>query len=208
MRSYSLKNRYIHRLREQLARDTVGLVENEVATRTLAEIIMAGCDQQATLFAKFRDGDSSVRGQTALDYSDGPEEGPSDSGAERSNVLREARNFLYDLLALKDKVLGNWKPSAQRRTASDGGVEQEIEDYAVRLRGPLTAISRMNHGRTVYCVLRLPTEASQRDFHKEVLSEVRQRVPQMVFIELVPDPTDEREFEIEAYIQARLVRTQ
>ena len=182
-----------------------------VATRTLAEIIMAGYDQQATLFAKFRDGDNSVRGQTALDYSEGPEEGPSDSGAERSNVLRETRNFLYDLLALKDAVLTNRKPSTQRRTAgteSDSDVKQEIEDYAVRLRGPLTAISRMNHGRTVYCVLRLPTDASQRDFRKEVLSEVRQRVPQMVFVELVSDPTDEREFEIEAYIQARLVRTQ
>ena len=62
----------IHRLYEQLAADQLGLVENEVATRTLAEIIMAGYDQKPAKFAAFTDGDPDVRGQTALDYCDGP----------------------------------------------------------------------------------------------------------------------------------------
>lgn len=201
----------IHRLREQLAKDSVGLVENEVATRTLAEIIMAGYDQQATRFAKFRDSDRHVRGRTALDPHDGPEEGPSDSSTEMSNVLREVRNFLYDILAEKDNVLMDRKKASRSRPASpasDSDVKQEIEDYASRLRGPLTAISRMHHGRTVYCVLQLPVEESQRDFRKKVLREVRQRVPQLIFVELMPAPKDDSELEIDTYIQARLVRSQ
>ncbi len=83
----------IQRLYERLAADQLGLVENEVTTRTLAEIIMAGYDQQPARFAVYTDGNPDVRGQTALDYYDGPEVGP--------DMLPAVCNFLEDLSPCK-----------------------------------------------------------------------------------------------------------
>jgi hypothetical protein len=202
----------VHRLREQLADDRVGLGENEVATRTLAEIIMAGYDQQPAKFATLTSGNTGVRGRTALDPEAGPEEGPSDPGSHTTGLLRAVRNFLGDLVAAKDVTLGLPKGPLQRREHdghSDANLQRDIKNYATRLRGALRGISRMHQGRTVYGILTLPPEETpERGFCKQVLGTVRQHVPQLVFVELIPDQADEREFEVESYIQTRLIQFQ
>jgi hypothetical protein len=203
----------VHRLRDQLADGRVGLVENEVATRTLAEIIMAGYDQQPARFATLTSGNAGVRGRTALDPEAGPEEGPSDPGSHTTGLLRAVRNFLGDLVALKDVTPVSPNVPPQRRGHdghSDADLHREIAGYATRLRGVLQGMSRVHQGRTVYCVLMLPPEETpERRFRVQMLGAVRQHVPQLVFVELMPpDRAEALEFEVEYYIQARLIRFQ
>lgn len=202
----------IHRLHEQLAADQLGLIESAVATRTLAEIIMAGYDQQPAKFVACTDGNTDVRGETALDYPDGPEEGPGQAGAESISVLREVRNLLYDLLDRRDTLLGGTSRTQPRTTASarsEAELQVEIQDYATRLRGALRFVSKRHRGRTVYCLLKLPSENNpQRDFRKRVLGEVRTHVPQLLFVELMERATEDREFEVGEYYRARVIRTQ
>ena len=202
----------IHRLYEHIAADQFGLVDNEVATRTLAEIIMAGYDQKPAKFAAFADGSTDIRGQTALDYCDEPEEGPGHAESEGSRVLRAVCNLLYDLLALQDTLWGAPYHPLHRKTPSaqnEAELHRMIQDAAIRLRGALTGVSKSNRGRTVYCVVQLPSEGTpQRDFRKRIIGEVHQHVPLLVFVELMQTPTDEREFEVGAYITARVIRTQ
>jgi hypothetical protein len=199
-------------LQDQLAAKQLGLVENEVATRTLAEIIMAGYDQQPTKFALYTDRNLDVRGQSALDYYDGPEAGPS--------MLPAVCNFLCDLVALLDTLWGMPYRQQSRDTASaqsDAELRRMIDGYVIRLRGALTGASKIYRGRTVYCILKLPPEGTlERDFCKQVIAEGRKRVidkapdleRQLLFVELLQTPTDAREFEVEAYVKARVIRTQ
>jgi len=200
----------IHRLYEHIAADQFGLVDNEVATRTLAEIIMAGYDQKPAKFAAFADGSTDIRGQTALDYCDEPEEGPGHAESEGSRELRAVCNLLYDLLALQDTLWGApYHPLHRKTPSAQSEVElhRMIQDAAIRLRGALTGVSKSHRGRTVYCVLPLPPEGTpQRDFRKRVIGVVHHHVPLLIFVELMQTPTDEREFEVGAYIKARVIR--
>lgn len=125
----------MHRLQAQLAADQLGLLESEVSTRTLAEIIMAGYDQQPARFATLTDGQANMRGATALDYDDEPEEGPGHGASQRISVLRGVRNLLSDLLALHDTLLGGTASPPSSRIASaqsEAEVQAEIDDYAPR----------------------------------------------------------------------------
>jgi hypothetical protein len=201
----------IHWLYEHVAAHQLGLIENAVATRTLAEIIMAGYDQQPAKFAPFTDGSPDVRGQTAFDYRDEPEEGPEHAESESLSALRAVRNLLCDLLALQDTLWGapyHPLPRNAPNVQNETELRRMIADAAIRLRGVLTGVSKSYRGRTVYCVLQLPPEDTpQRDFRKRVLDAVRNHVPQLLFVELMQTPTDEREFEVGAYIKARVIRT-
>lgn len=198
-------------LSKQVTKEQFGLVEDEVSTRTLAEIIMAGYDQQPAKFAGFT-ADNDLRGHTAIEYQEGPEEGPGDLQAPTIGILRSARNLLLDLLALKDTTFG--LPDQPKRSGAHGGDEAElrrdIETCATRLRGALRALSTIKK-RTIYCVLKLPEQMHERNFRKEVLREVSRYVPQLIFVELAsPNPQHEREFEVLEYmrhVQARVIPT-
>lgn len=202
----------MQRLQDQLASNQFGLVENEVATRALAEIIMAGYDRHPAKFVLSTDSNSGVRGKTALDYYDGPESGPS--------VLPAVCNFLCDLVALLDTL---WDIPYRPRSRDTASAQSEVElqrmmdHYVVQLRGVLTGASEVYRGRTVYCVLQLPPGGTpERDFCKQVITEGRRRIidkapeleRQLIFVELSQTPTDIREFKIEAYVKARVMWTQ
>lgn len=197
----------IQRLRDQLDEESFGLIEDEVSTRTLAEIIMAGYDQQPAKFVPLSDGSAEVRGKTALDYPEGPEEG--------LDILGMAHSLLSDLVARQDTLVG----APQRplvRTAENPRSEAEllhkIAANAKRLGGTLTGVSKMSRGRTVYCVLPAPQKAPERDVRKQVLRVVQEHlqphVQQFIFVELMENPTDARESEVGAYIKARVLRAQ
>ncbi|MGE3536191.1 MAG: hypothetical protein AB7N91_01995 [Candidatus Tectimicrobiota bacterium] len=196
----------IQHLQAQLAAHQLGLIDNAVATQTLAEIIMAGYDQQPARFVPLAEGSTEVRGKTALDYSDGPEEGPGQAGVQPA-----VYSLLHELLGRHDTLLGlPARPVMRTQASPQQGAELErlIKDSAVRLSGALTSIRKMSGGRTVYCVLRLPPEGTpERDFRKQVLSEVRRHVQQLIFVELMPTAIDAREFEVGTYIKARVIQT-
>jgi hypothetical protein len=126
-------------------------------------------------------------------------------------LLRAVRNFLCDLHALQDTLWGAPYHPLQRQPASaqsETELQHVIQDYAIRLRGTLTGVSKSHRGRTVYCVVKLPPQGNpERDFRKRVIGEIRKRVPQLIFVELMPTATDEREFEVEGYIKACVIRT-
>jgi hypothetical protein len=202
----------VHRLYEHLAANQLGLIDNEVATRTLAEIIMAGYDQKPAKFATLTQGNTDVRGKTALDHCDGPEEGPGHGESESVGVLRVACNLLSDLLALQGTLCEAPYQRPQRtpaRVLNETELQSMMQRTAIELRGELTSVSKSNNRRTVYCVLPLPSEGiAQREFCKKVIAVVHHHVPQLIFVELMQTPTDEREFEVRGYIRARVIRTQ
>lgn len=191
----------IRDLSTQMAKVKFGLVEDKVSTRTLAEVIMAGYDGKPVEYASLAE-TSDPRGKTALDYLEGPVEGPGDLQSPRSGVLRAARNFLSDLVALKDTtlVVSNQMRRLGANDHNEVELLREINAYATRLRGSLKALSTINKGRTVYCVLSLPEEPHQREFRKQVLREVAQHVPQLVFVSL-GSPEHDREFELQEYMR-------
>jgi hypothetical protein len=185
----------VQRLSAQVETAGFGLVENEVVTWTLAEIILAGFDRKPTLFKVLSDG--SVRGQAALDYDVGPVPGPGDMPGQTSGLRYAVRDVLLHLLALLEAT-------PQRQGGVD--VESEIRDYAGRLRESLKAERTFNGERCTYFVMKLPEESHKRVFHKEVLAEVGTCVPQLFFVELAPYQTRPGEAEMDHYIR-RIVRT-
>lgn len=182
-------------LREQIEAHQFGLVENEVATWTLAEIIVAGYDQRPAAFQVMTDG--GVRGRTAIDYDHGPEVGPGDRASEMLDLLPAVRDVLHHLLARLDAV-----PPFGRQV----DLRRQVEGYAIHLQGVLRAERRLQKQRSLYYVLKLPGETPEpewrkREFLKRVIREVGQRVPQLVFVELSPYQKDARESEVDRYIQ-------
>ena len=186
----------VQRLHQQVGDDQLRLVEQEVSTLTLAEIIMAGYDQKLARFVEVPEGIEDVPGLAAIDSVDGPEVGPAEPGSETTALMRATRDLLYDLLAR----LGE-KPLSSSGDHSDANLNRDIDGNASQLRGVLRAESNIRHRRTIYCVLKLPEEAPKREFRKEILSEVGKRAPQLVFVELMPVHTDDREFEVARYIK-------
>ena len=150
-----------------------------------------------------------MRGQPGLDYCDSPEEGPGarDSG---TTILRTARNVLADLLRLTDVIQGlptrrgNHGGEADR---SDAVLERELRAYANQLKGVLTGV-RYRYRRTLYCVLGAP-KRHEREFRRQVLSTIRQYVPHLLFVELIPEEQADNpvESELNFYIQGRTMCT-
>ncbi len=60
----------------------------------------------------------------------------------------------------------------------------------------------------MYCVLTMPQEPSQRDFRQRVLRKICEHVPDLVFVELMASTTDDREYEVETYVQMRFIQRQ
>lgn len=192
----------IRRLAERIGKDQFGFVEDEVSTRTLAEILMAGYDQQPAKFSGLTD-DGDLRGHSAIEYQEGPEEGLGDPQAATLGVLRAARNLLRDLLAMKGTL--SWSSNQLRRPrlgeSEEDGLRRELNDFAISLRGALKGVNTIAK-RTSYCVLRLPEESPEREFRIQVLREVSRQVPQLIFVELAPPNLErEREFEVQAYMK-------
>lgn len=193
----------IKRLHQQVDEDGLGLVENEVVTWTLAEIIMAGYEQKPAVFEVFADSAGSIRGSTALSYDPGPEVGPGDLGANTSGLQQHAvRDLFRHLLALLDVT---------PQHTSHANLNREIDDYAMRLQEILRAERTFNKNeRSLYYVLKMPQEEPKRAFLKQVLNAVCKLVPQLFFVELAPFQKHPGESEMDCYIQriVRLVRTQ
>ena len=114
-------------------------------------------------------------------------------------------------MALKGTLLSGqaaWLSEGRHQTLPDRDLSREIAGYVRQLRGAMTGIGTIYPGRTVYCVLAPPRDESQRTARKNMLNVVHQHIPELVFVELIPaDRADEREFEVEIYVQACLVRT-
>lgn len=195
----------IQALRQQVNEHRFGLVENEATTWTLAEIIMAGYDQKAAEFKLLANG--TVRGQTAVDFENGPEVGPGNVGDDTSAVLLAAKDVLFDMLARLDATPPN---------TGDSNIGRVVAFYSRRLNGVLTAERNMHpRKRAIYYVLKLPNESAEREFLRKVLSLVCREVPRLVFLELASFEKHEQESEVERYIQriqkevrARLLRPQ
>ena len=198
----------VRRLQAQVAHNKFGFVENEIATRTAAEIIMAGYDQKPAQFVVLSDADPRPQGRPALSPHAAPEQGIGDLNSDTS-LLLAVRSDLIELLSEKDRVLGLPAQIRRRSVASpvdDKTLEAEIQTYATQLRGALNAFRRGVHrGRRMYCVLTLPEEGAQRDFRKRVLRKICEYIPDLVFVELIANPTDEREYEVETYVQMRFL---
>jgi hypothetical protein len=193
----------LQRLYTQLTEERFGFVETTVTTPTLAEIIMAGYDQKPAKFVVRTDGNTGLRGVTALEYPQEPEEGPGDPDAEAVHLLPAVSNFFYDLRCLFGGV-----PDKVRGIQNEAAMRQEIDRHAMWLRGRLRARSQQGYRRTIYCVLKLPEASPQRDFRKQVLRTISDKLNQegaaLVFVELMAYPIDSRESEVEdhiAYIQ-------
>ena len=186
----------IQRLQQQVGDDRLRLVEQQVSTRTLAEIIMAGYDQAPAKFVEITEETEDVTGQAAIDYTDGPEVGPAEPGSATTALLRAVRDLLYDLLA---RLGGNLLSASSSH--SDTTLSRDIDSYTIQLRGGLRAHRNIRNRRTIYCVLKLPEEAPKRELRKAILSEVGKKVPQLVFVELMSVQTDDREFEVAYYIR-------
>lgn len=187
----------IRELTEKVTKGQLGLVPDSVATHTLAEAIMAGYDGKRVKYARH-----SMRGETAIEVEEEPEEGPGDSRFPRLSVLRAARNFLIDLLTLKGTVLEG--PKRARPGAVDESEEEVLSDirvYAQDVRGLLKSLSTLHGDRSVYCVLQLPEQADRKQVHQrafriEVLREVARHVRELLFVELVRS-SSRRELEAE-----------
>ena len=198
----------VRRLQAQVAHNQFGFVENEIATRTAAEIIMAGYDQKPAQFVVFSEDDDRPQGRPALNVHAAPEQGLGDLGSDTS-LLLAVRSDLIELLNEKDRILGlpghaRRKPVAE--PADDEMLALEVQTYATQLRGALNAFKRGVHrGRRMYCVLTLPQEPAQRDFRKKVLRKICGYIPDLVFIELIANPTDARDYEVETYVQMRFI---
>lgn len=190
------------RLREQLNEGKIGIIADEVGTRTLAEIIMAGHDQSRAKYievARSKTGD--IPGFTALNCEDGPETGPE--------LLPRVRNMVRDLVAERGRIFGlsaEQSRGASTLDASDKQVmEAEIDACTEVLQRAVTSI-RTIHERRLYCVLN-PTTAEDRAARLQVLEAVAKRVPGLVFVDLVRKAND-LELNTQDYIIARLTRMQ
>jgi hypothetical protein len=157
---------------------------------------MAGYDQAPAKFVEITEETEDVPGQSAIDYTDGPEVGPAEPGLETTALMRVVRDLLYDLLA---RLGGNLLSASSSR--SDTTLSRDIDSYTTQLRGVLRAHSNIRNRRTIYCVLKFSEETPKREFRKEVLSAVSSKVPRLVFVELMPVQTDDREFEVAHYIR-------
>lgn len=195
----------VQRLHDQIKAHQFALVENEVATWTLAEIIMAGYDQRPTSFKIIMDGYSNmttndsveVRGQTAIDYEHGSEIGPDANREEGSSIEHAVKDVLYHLLARLDRA-----PNTRRQLE----LSPQIADYALRLHELLKAKSNTQQQRTIYYVLELPNEVPgpkghKREFLIQVISEVCRLVPQLILVELAPFQKHAGETELEWYVR-------
>ncbi len=193
----------IRELKERVGQGQLGLVEDTVSNRTLAEVIMAGYDGKPVTYTR-RSDNGELLGKTGIPLQDEPEEGPNDPHAPNLAVLRAARNLVLDLVALKDITFSLTAQAQRPGVGGDdtGTVERELDTYATRLRGAFKGISKIHGGRSVYCVLTMPQGRYQRIFRKEVLGEVAKRIPLLLFVELAPNPPGlERDFEVQEYIK-------
>jgi hypothetical protein len=181
----------IQQLRQQIDEDHFGLVENEVTTWTLAEIIMAGYDQKPTTFV-VQQGRRDPRGKTSTPYNPGPEIGPdiAESG-HIDNVSLAVRDVLYHLIDLIDEA-----PQFE----SHINVKLQIDEMV----GILTELLNADHNiqqRHLYYVLRLPPQGSpKRAFQIEVIRHICQQIPLLMFVELAQIRKHEGEREIARYI--------
>lgn len=195
----------IHHLAEQVTGNRFRLVEDEIATRTAAEIIMAGYDQQPAKFVGLTD-DNDLRGQVALDYLKEPVVGPGEKPSAMLGVLRTVRDCLIDLVTLHGKTFRNLSNRPDITGNDEAAVRRDIEKYTNQLSGMLRMRGNLE-GRTIYCVLKLPEDLHERAFRLEVLREVSRCVPKLIFIELAPSYS-ERESELQELmmeVHARLL---
>ena len=183
----------------QVAQSGCGLVEQEVTTWSLAEIIMAGYEQKAALLNVQKSG--ILRGKTAEDYGEGPPVGPGNHSAAISGDRYAVRETLLHLLTCL-------QATPQRTGPLD--VEKDIIEYARRLEQVLKARQTHNrHERRTYFVLQLPDDKSDRDFLKTVLNDVGRNVPGLFFIELAIHQQHQDEWAIDQHLRyiAQHIRT-
>lgn len=149
----------VRRLLAQVAHNQFGFVENEVATRTAAEIIMAGYDRKPAKFVMLSDERRSIQGSPALNAHPAPEQGVSELGSEVA-LLLAVRSEIFGLLSETDRVFGRSARAGQQPgtdTIDMDALKQEIQNYAGQLRAALNAFRRGRlRGRRMYCVLTLP----------------------------------------------------
>ncbi|MGE0681677.1 MAG: hypothetical protein AB7P69_12370, partial [Candidatus Binatia bacterium] len=195
----------IQRLREQISQGKLGIVAGEVATRTLAEVIMAGHDQRPALYIDLSKRKTpDIPGRTAIDFQEDPEAGP--------HVLLRARNMVRDLAALFDGVLGLDGVQASQDPdgeLADAELGKEIEVDAGRLQTAMKATRTIYNGRQLYCVLGSLENETHRSSRLRVLERIakEEALRGLLFVELgEKNKADKREQETRHYIVARLVR--
>jgi hypothetical protein len=179
----------VQRLRQSLNERHFSIVVDEkVSTWTLAEILAAAYDEKP---AEFTILDGVVRGRSAIAYAQGPEVGPGEIGDESSGLLPTVRDVLSYLIERLDV--------APRTAGTD--VVRTIDSYVAQLQGVLTARRHKQRQRTLYYVLTPQEDAARREFLAKVLGHVREKLPQLLFVELAQYQQDPEESEIEDYIQ-------
>jgi hypothetical protein len=198
----------IQQLRAQVSQGKIGLVKDEIATRTLAEVIMAGHDQRQALYIDLsKRKTNDIPGRTAVDIPDDPEVGPE--------LLPRVWNMVRNLAAEKDSVLGlDGEPARQGFSSErvDAKLVGEIESHAKLLRkllrNAIKTTSKIHGGRRLYCVLGPLKNPDHRNARLQVLEEVAKQVPGLMFVELIEmSEASDLELETRDYIVARLAYT-
>jgi hypothetical protein len=114
-------------LHGQLNHGGLGLVDvSNIATSTIAEIIMAGFDKKPATFRLVGMDRDSFPGRTALEVFDGPEVGFDDSDPDLV-IQRRVRNFLIDLVERKNVALGG-RSQPQRRPTKEASKSLDLLD--------------------------------------------------------------------------------
>lgn len=188
----------IEQLRAQITTNRFGLIEERVIAATLAEIIMAGYDQKHAIFEARSANGVGWRGPTALEYFQPPEDGWENIESESLNLLQAVHHFLYDLLQRLGRL-----PAQTKLPQNETDLHKAIDDYVGRLQSILRAKTK-SYRRTVYCVLQMPEDPQQREFHTRMLQDIGRRLSQeaaFVFVELASRQHDTRESEVLEYVE-------
>lgn len=179
----------VQRVRQSLSeRHFSIIVDEKVSTWTLAEILAAAYEEKP---AEFTILDGVVRGRSAIAYAQGPEVGPGEIGDESSGLLPAVRDVFFYLIERLDV--------APRPAGAD--VIRTIDSYVAQLQGVITARRHQQRQRTLYYVLTVQEDAARREFLAKVLGRVREKLPQLLFVELAQYQLDPEESEIEDYMK-------
>lgn len=175
---------------------SVRLVEQRAGDASIAEIIMAGidCRPAACTFrtvpnrlSENKEKSEKIIGRAALEIMEAPETGPDDQIWSVELLMQDlVQQFSADFQGTKDTGLGTVKALATRLNA---------------WIGPYSYQKKM----TVYGLVQLSTNGTQRSAAISCLQEVCNLVPKLAFVEIVSreDEADEHEASILHVIRCR-----
>ncbi len=151
-------HRLIAELRQQKNNITHLIFSTEIATKTTAEIIMAGVDQRAVLFEALVKKSELPRGIFNHD-----KELPPESGFRNQAKESYIRDFHAHMIRI-------FSPSEESRNSAALRIEQ--------------LATNSYEQQTQYCTYKMPTKEIDKKKFIELIEEIQHQYPYLVFIEL------------------------